>query len=189
VTTHPPWVPSRAGRGGPPTHPWLLHYAPEVSDWSGYERGSFFVIPLRLGRLCNWIKFLLCDATIATLRPDNWQCEVHGHRKHASLHMYAWVCASTGKSLCVHVVPRGKTALRAQGRWGLPAGETTHPPPGHTCPTLAKPPTHPGRKINLWGGKSPAAAKEQNPVPYEYPGTHGPLPPRQAKCNQTRGVL
>ena len=61
------------------------------------------------------------------------------------------------------IVPRGKTALRAQGRWGLPAGETTHPPPGHTCPTLAKPPTHPDRKINLWGGKSPAAAKKQNP--------------------------
>ena len=34
------------------------------------------MIPLRLGRLCNWIQFLLCDATIATLRPDNWQCEV-----------------------------------------------------------------------------------------------------------------
>ena len=149
------------------------------------------MIPLRLGRLCNWIQFLLCDATIATLRPDNWQCEVHGHRKHASLlhrpcqqsapitshrpppsrERFGQECNASRQINNVvvaveqfaFIVPRGKTALRAQGRWGLPAGETTHPPPGHTCPTLAKPPTHPDRKINLWGGKSPAAAKKQNP--------------------------
>ena len=79
-----------------------------------------------------------------------------------AMYMYAWVCASIGKSLCT--VPRGKAALRAQGRWGLPAEETTHPPPGHTCQNPARPPTHPDRKINLWGGKSPSPAKEQNPV-------------------------
>ena len=79
-----------------------------------------------------------------------------------AMYMYAWVCASIGKSLCT--VPRGKAALRAQGRWGLPAEETTHPPPGHTCQNPARPPTHPDRKINLWGGKSPSPAKEQNPA-------------------------
>ena len=142
VTTHPPWVPSRAGRGGPPTHPWLLHYAPEVSDWSGYERGSFFVIPLRLGRLCNWIQFLLCDATIATLRPDNWQCEVHGHRKHASLHVCVGLCIDWEKFVCTCSSARQNrfesTGALGAARWGdhpptprphLPyPREATHPP-------------------------------------------------------------